>query len=84
MAQAYINTKSLDSAITQLQLASQLTKNKDHRGRLHFIEGQLYSVLGKKDSANLAFDKVIALKRKTSRAYMIAAHLEKVKNFEFE
>ena len=84
LAQAYINTKSLDSAITQLQLASQLTKNKDHRGRLHFIEGQLYSVLGKKDSANLAFDKVIALKRKTSRAYLIAAHLEKVKNFEFD
>ncbi len=26
LAQAYINTKSLDSAITQLQLASQLTK----------------------------------------------------------
>ena len=83
LAQAYINTKSLDSAITQLQSASQLTKNKNFRGRLYFIEGQLYSVLGKKDSANLAFDKVIALKRKTSRAYMIAAHLEKVKNFEF-
>ncbi len=29
LAQAYINTKSLDSAITQLQSASQLTKNKN-------------------------------------------------------
>ena len=42
LAQAYITTKSLDSAITQLQVASQLTKNNEQRGRLHFIEGQLY------------------------------------------
>jgi len=82
LAQAYITTKSLDSAITQLQVASQLTKNNEQRGRLHFIEGQLYSILGKKDSANLAFDKVIALNRRSPRAYMINAHLEKIKNFD--
>ncbi len=82
LAQAYIKTKSLDSAITQLQVASQLTKNNEQRGRLHFIEGQLYSILGKKDSANLAFDKVIALNRRSPRAYMINAHLEKIKNFD--
>ena len=84
LAQAYITTKSLDSAITQLQVASQLTKNNEQRGRLHFIEGQLYSALGKKDSANLAFDKVIDLNRRSPRAYMISAHLEKVKNFDLE
>jgi hypothetical protein len=84
LAQAYITTKALDSAITQLQVASQLTKNNEQRGRLHFIEGQLYSVLGKKDSANLAFDKVIDLNRRSPRAYMISAHLEKVKNFDLE
>ena len=82
LAQAYITTKALDSAITQLQVASQLTKNNEQRGRLHFIEGQLYSTLGKKDSANLAFDKVIDLNRRTPRAYMISAHLEKIKNFD--
>jgi tetratricopeptide (TPR) repeat protein len=82
LAQAYITTKSLDSAITQLQVASQLTKNNEQRGRLHFIEGQLYSILGKKDSANLAFDKVITLNRRSPRAYMINAHLEKIKNFD--
>tara|TARA_B100000768_G_scaffold180386_1_gene200192 strand:+ start:2443 stop:4959 length:2517 start_codon:yes stop_codon:yes gene_type:complete len=84
LAQAYITTKSLDSAITQLQVASKLTKNNEQRGRLHFIEGQLYSSLGKKDSANLAFDKVIALNRRSPRTYMISAHLEKIKNFEFK
>ena len=84
LAQAYITTKALDSAITQLQVASQLTKNNEQRGRLHFIEGQLYSALGKKDSANLAFDKVIDLNRRSPRAYMISAHLEKVKNFDLK
>lgn len=82
LAQAYITTKSLDSALTQLQVASKLTKNNEQRGRLHFIEGQLYSTLGKKDSANLAFDKVIALNRRSPRAYMISAYLEKIKNFD--
>ena len=82
LAQAYITTKAIDSAITQLQVASQLTKNNEQRGRLQFIEGQLYSVLGKKDSANLAFDKVIALNRRSPRVYMINAHLEKIKNFD--
>ena len=84
LAQAYITTKALDSAITQLQVASQLTRNNEQRGRLHFIEGQLYSTLGKKDSANLAFDKVIDLNRRSPRAYMISAHLEKIKNFDLK
>ena len=84
LAQAYITTKAIDSAITQLQLASELTKNNEELGRLRFIEGQLYNFLGVKDSANIAFDKVISLKRKTPRIYMISAHLEKIKNFDFE
>tara|TARA_B100000767_G_scaffold99432_1_gene95349 strand:- start:887 stop:3403 length:2517 start_codon:yes stop_codon:yes gene_type:complete len=83
LAQAYIITKAIDSAITQLQLASKLTKNNEELGRLRFIEGQLYNFLGVKDSANIAFDKVISLKRKTPRIYMISAHLEKIKNFDF-
>ena len=84
LAQAYITTKALDSAIIQLQRASQLTKDNHELGRLRFIEGQLYSSLGIKDSANLAFDQVIALNRKTPRIYMISAYLEKIKNFDFE
>jgi len=84
LAQAYITTKALDSAIIQLQRASQLTKDNHELGRLRFIEGQLYSSLGIKDSANLAFDQVIALSRKTPRIYIISAYLEKIKNFDFE
>ena len=84
LAQAYINTKSLDSAISQLEIASNATKNNDERGRYRFIQGQLYNKLGYKDSANIAFDKVIELNRKTPRIYLISAHIEKAKNFNFE
>ena len=84
LAQAYINTKSLDSALTQLEIAANATKSNDERGRYLFIQGQLYNQLGKKDSANLAFDRIIELNRKTPRIYMISAHIEKAKNFDYE
>jgi hypothetical protein len=84
LAQAYLNTKSIDSAITQLELASNATRSSDERGRYRFIQGQLYNELGYKDSANIAFDKVIELNRKTPRIYMITAYLEKIKNFDYE
>jgi len=83
LAQAYINTKSLDSAVAQLEIASAKTKNNDEKGRYRFIQGQLYNQLSYKDSANLAFDKVIELNRKTPRIYLISAHIEKAKNFNF-
>ncbi|MEJ2112226.1 MAG: tetratricopeptide repeat protein [Flavobacteriaceae bacterium] len=84
LAQAYINTKQIDSAVTQLGIASDATKNNDERGRYLFIQGQLYNELGYKDSANIAFDKIIDLHRKTPRIYLIAAHIGKAKNFDFE
>lgn len=84
LAQAYINLKALDTAITQLEIAANATKSNDERGRYRFIQGQLYNALGKKDSASLAFNKVIELHRKTPRIYYISAHIEKTKNFNFE
>ena len=84
LAQAYINTKVIDTAITQLGIAAQATKRNDERGRFRFIQGQLYNQLGYKDSANIAFDKVIELNRRTPRIYMISAYLEKIKNFDLE
>ncbi|XMO87867.1 hypothetical protein AAFN75_06155 [Algibacter sp. AS12] len=84
LAQAFLNTKIIDTAITQLEIAATATKNNDERGRYRFIQGQLYNQLGYKDSANIAFDKVIDLNRRTPRIYLISAHLEKIKNFDFE
>ena len=84
LAQAYLNIKVVDTAIAQLEIASNATKNNDERGRYRFIQGQLYNKLGYKDSANIAFNKVIELNRRIPRIYLITAHLEKIKNFDFE
>ena len=80
MAQAYINLKSPDTAIQQLKIATRYTRKGEEKGRYLFILGQLYNQLGFKDSANLAFDKVIALNRKSPRVYMVNAHIQKIQN----
>ena len=75
LAQAYINVKHMDSALMQMKIASAVTKNNEEKGRYNFIKGQLYNQLEEKDSANMAFDEVIALNRKTPRIYMIGAYI---------
>ena len=80
MAQAYINLQVADTAIHQLKIAATYTKKKEEKGRYYFIIGQLFNELNQKDSANYAFDKVIALNRKSPRVYMINSHLKKLLN----
>ncbi|WCO01622.1 type IX secretion system periplasmic lipoprotein PorW/SprE [Psychroserpens ponticola] len=84
MAQAYINIKSKDSALTQLKVAAEYTKKNREKARYNFIIGQLYNEFGQKDSANLVFDKIIDMHRKIPRPYYINAHLAKVTNFDME
>lgn len=84
LAQAYINIKAKDSALAQLNIAAEYTKKKKEIARYNYIVGQLYNEFGEKDSANLAFDKVIELHRKVPRAYYINAHLAKSYNFDPE
>jgi tetratricopeptide (TPR) repeat protein len=84
LALAYINLKAQDSALAQLSLASEHTRKNNEKARYNFIRGQLYNEFGYKDSANMAFDKVIELNRKVPRAYFINAHLAKANNFDFE
>ena len=84
LAQAYINIEMLDSAVTQLNTASLNTKKNDERGRYRYIQGQLLNRLGYKDSANIAFDKVIKLNRRTTRMYLIAAQMQKINNFDHD
>lgn len=83
MAQAYINLDSLSQALDFINLTIENTKNNELKGRYTFIQGQLYNRLGQIDSANAAFDRVIELNRKTSRSYLINAHIEKAKNFDY-
>ena len=82
LAQAYINNKEKDSALAHLAIAAAYTKKNKEKARYNYIRGQLYNELGFKDSANLAFDKVINLHRKIPRSYYINAHLAKAANFD--
>lgn len=84
MAQAFVNLDSLEPALDYIKIASEKVDDNELKGRYTFIKGQLYNRLGKKDSANLAFEEVIEMNRKTSRAYMINAYIEKGKNFDYE
>ncbi|MAB40400.1 MAG: hypothetical protein CL525_15065 [Aequorivita sp.] len=84
MSQAFINLDSLQPALEYIKMASENVKDKELKGRYTFIKGQIYNRLGEKDSANIAFDEVIDMNRKTSRAYLINAYLEKGKNFDYE
>lgn len=84
MAQAYINLDSLPQALDYIKLAVANVKDKELKGRYTFIEGQLYNRLDKKDSANIAFDRVIEMNRNTSRSYLINAYIEKAKNFDYD
>ncbi|MCK0161170.1 hypothetical protein [Allomuricauda sp. F6463D] len=82
LAQCYINLNAPDTAIQKLKISHAYTKKNPEKGRYLFIIGQLYDQLGHKDSANIAYEKVIALNRKSPRVYMINAHLKKTQNTE--
>jgi len=84
MAQAYISLDSIGDALPYIKQASTSVKDNELKGRYIYIKGQLYNELGHKDSANLAFDEVIELNRKSPRVYMINAYIAKAKNFNYE
>lgn len=84
MAQAYINLESPDSAVVHIKNAAKFTKNNETKGRLLYIKGQLYDLLNEKDSANMAFDEVIELNRKSPRPYFIHSQLGKIDNFDYK
>ncbi len=84
LAQAFINLDSIDAALPYIKLASEYTRDNELRGRYAYIKGQIYNRLDLKDSANMAFDEVIELNRKSPRVYMINAYIEKARNFNYE
>lgn len=84
LAQAYINLKQKDSAISPIKTAIQTTKDNEKKGRYHYILGQLYNKIRERDSANMQFDAIIKLNRRIPRAYLINAYLAKARNLEIE
>lgn len=73
ISQAFINVGKKDSAIASLKIATQFTKSKEEKARYRFILAQIYQELGYKDSASVAYQSVIDMKRKSPRAYIIHA-----------
>ncbi|WP_025743743.1 type IX secretion system periplasmic lipoprotein PorW/SprE [Aquimarina pacifica] len=84
IAQACINLKLKDSAVTYINKAAIHTRKNEEKGRYFYIKGQLLNELGRKDSANYAFDQVIDLNRRTPRRYMMNAYMAKARNFDYE
>ncbi len=83
IAQAYINLDSLPEALPFIKLASEYERNNELKGRYAYIKGQLYDRLEMRDSANLAYEEVIDLNRKSPRVYMINAYIAKARNFDY-
>ena len=79
IAMAYIKMDSLQQVTNHLNKAVITTNNKEQTARNLFVLGQLYNYKTSKDSSNIAFQKVIDLK-KAPYKYKIHAYIEKAKN----
>tara|TARA_X000000368_G_scaffold404728_1_gene381121 strand:+ start:743 stop:3244 length:2502 start_codon:yes stop_codon:yes gene_type:complete len=80
LSQAYINTKSQDSAIACLKTARGLINQKPIKARYNYILGQLYDYANYKDSANTLYNENIDYKRKIPREYTIHSHIRRTTN----
>ncbi|MGV3697687.1 type IX secretion system periplasmic lipoprotein PorW/SprE [Flavobacterium sp.] len=83
LAQAFINLQEKDSAIAKLKIAKEFTKSNEEVSRYNYILGQLYEEMGYKDSAYASYQKVIDMKRKAARAYVIHAHARQAAQFDY-
>jgi hypothetical protein len=84
ISQAFINVGKKDSAIASLKLATQFTKSKEEKARYRFILAQIYQELGHKDSAFIAYQSVIDMKRKSPRIYVIHAKVNQAQLAGYE
>ncbi|WP_164879156.1 type IX secretion system periplasmic lipoprotein PorW/SprE [Flavobacterium cerinum] len=74
LAEAYLKTEVNDSVVYLLREAAKFTRDNEQKARYHFILGQLYSKLKQPDSAFVEYQRVIDMKRKSPRRYVIQAH----------
>ncbi|MFY0481810.1 tetratricopeptide repeat protein [Flavobacterium sp. PLA-1-15] len=84
LAQAFLNLQEKDSAIAKLRLATKFTKSDEEKARYRFILAQVFDELGQKDSAYVAYQSVIDMKRKSPRRYVIQAHIMQAKQFNYK
>lgn len=83
LAQAYINLKVNDTAISALKVAKEATNNNEEKARYTFILGQLYEEMNFKDSAYAEFEEVIQMNRKAPRRYVIQSHAKQAQYFNY-
>lgn len=83
LGQAYINQEMYPNAAEALYLAGKFTKNNLLRGRYYFIAAQLYEKQKQRDSAVVAYEKVINLNWKISRKLWMEAQAGKARNKDF-
>ena len=79
LAIAYVKTDSVQNAIKQLTLATKTQVNVPQAARNMFVLGQLYASQNKKDSASIAFQKLIDFKRAPYK-FRVQAHLDLAKS----
>lgn len=79
IAMAYVATDSLKQEIFHLNKAVEIANNKEQTARNLFILGQLYQQKKEIDSSNIAFQKLLDLK-KAPYKYKIHAVIERAKN----
>lgn len=84
LAQAFLNLQEKDSAISKLRLATKFTKSDEEKARYRFILAQVFDQLDQKDSAYVAYQSVIDMKRKSPRRYVIQAHIMQAKQFNYK
>lgn len=84
LSEAFLNLEEKDSAVYHLNKAILYINDKVKKGRLAFILAQLYEETGKKQDAELQYDAVIAMNRKTDRKYIINAHVRKAHLFNYQ
>lgn len=83
LGQAYINQEQYRIAADALYDAGKYTRNKALRGRYYFIAAQLYEKQLQKDSAAVAFEKVIKQNWKIPRRLWVEAQAGRARNKVF-
>lgn len=83
LAQAFLNLEEKDSAIAKIRLATKFTKSQEEKARYRYILAQLFESVGQKDSAYVAYQSVIDMHRKAARQYVIHAHVQQAKQFDY-
>jgi tetratricopeptide (TPR) repeat protein len=84
LSQAFINLGLKDSAIVYIKTAEKFTKIKEEKARYLYIKGQLFETLNQKDSAKIAFQTIVDMKRKSPKSYSIHASAKVAQQFDYE